>query len=286
MPTSSAPAGPAPSDEPHPRGPRKRYKLLLALVFLGLALCAVGASVVPGISPFRSGKVLWTGDAETGNLGQWASAVRVARNRIRAVRAPVRHGRYSYRFEVRQGDNPVPDFSDDDRAELGQANPGRGPLIREGMEQWYGFSVMFGRSFPKAAWQTIAQWKQVGPNPPPAELSASDDEIAFAMGGARKRLAGDGGELFETRLVRRVWNDFVMHVKWSPRASVGFVELWYDGKRVVRKTYTANMHRSSDGEVIPNHSRIGYYRDRAISQTGVVYIDGYKVGTSYDAVAP
>ena len=35
---------------------------------------------------------------------------------------------------------------------------------------------------------------------------------------------------------------------------------------------------------IPIHSRIGYYRAHAIRQTGVVYIDGYKQGTSRSAV--
>jgi hypothetical protein len=257
--------------------------LLLLLGALGLGT----ASVVPDdLLPFRSGKVLWAGDAETGDVTQWASTVRVSPDRIRVVKAPVREGRYSYRFEVRQGDNPVREYSGDDRAELGQANPGAGPLIREGMEQWYGLSLMFDESFPNASWQTVAQWKQVGPNRPPAEISADDDRIVFEMGGAGRGLAGQGGDLFATPLVRGDWHDFVMHVKWSPDASVGYVELWYDGEQVVPRTHTANMYRGPAGEVIPNHSRIGYYRDRAIAQTGVVYIDGYKVGTSYGVVAP
>jgi hypothetical protein len=66
----------------------------------------------------------------------------------------------------------------------------------------------------------------------------------------------------------------------------GFVEFWHNGRQVVRKTSIQNMYRDGSGKVIPNHSRIGYYRDRAISQTGVVNIDAYRVGTSYAAVAP
>jgi hypothetical protein len=106
------------------------------------------------------------------------------------------------------------------------------------------------------------------------------------MGGDAKHLPGQGGKLFETPLERGRWHDIVMHVKWSPSARVGFVELWHDGDQVVPRTATANMYRDGSGRVIPNHARIGYYRDRAISEAGVVYIDGYKVGTGKGAVAP
>src|SRR4051794_32290026 len=99
-------------------------------------ILAIGAAVVNAVSVLsgelvkmvRPGKVVWSGDAETGNLSQWASAVMVAPDRIRAVTTPVSEGRYAYRFEVRQGDDPVPAFSSNDRAELSQANPGNGPL--------------------------------------------------------------------------------------------------------------------------------------------------------------
>jgi hypothetical protein len=278
------------SSSPHRGRSAGRRRLALALgafLLTGVAVLAAVSLLSDGrFGPFGPGKVLWVGDAETGDLSQWASSVKVGDDRIRTVSSPVRQGSYSYRFEVRHGDNPVPEFSSDDRAELGQANPGRGPLIQDGMEQWYGLSVMFDESFPDASWQTIAQWKQIGPNPPPAELTADDGVLAFQMGGAEKDLPGRGGILFKTPLERGEWHDFVMHVKWSPSPGVGFVELWHDGAKVVSKTPTANMYRDSEGKVIPNHARIGYYRDRAIGETGVVYIDGYKVGTGKGSVSP
>jgi hypothetical protein len=272
-----------------PRRPRRRSIVVaLALVFAAFCTLAWGAASMRSdgkFGPLGSGKVFWAGDAETGDLSQWASSVAVAGDRIRTVTWPVRQGRFAYRFEVRGGDNPVPEFSSNDRAELGQANPGRGPLIHAGAEEWYGFSVRFDRSFPDASWQVVAQWKQLGGNPPPAELSADDDVLAFSMGGSSAH-PGDRKRLFEAPLTRRVWHDFVMHVKWSPSPREGFVELWHDGELVVPKTSIANMYRDSSGDIIPNHARIGYYRDRSISAPGVVYIDAYKVGNSYAAVAP
>ena len=206
----------------------------------------------------------------------------VAQDRIRVVTSPVRQGRYAYRFEVHQGDSPPNSNSSNDRAELGQGNPGNGPRINEGSEQWYGMSYYFDQSFPKATWQTVAQWKQMGSNPPPAEISVNNDVIALEMGGTH----GDREKLYRAPLTRGVWNDFVMHVKWSADPNVGFVEFWHNGRQVVRKTSIQNMYRDESGKVIQNHSRIGYYRDQSITQSGVLYIDAYRVGTSYAAVAP
>ncbi len=257
---------------------------------LGLATASAIVAALAGLlfashtsSPRR---IAWAGDAETGNLSQWASADRVAPDRIRVVTSPVRQGRYAYRFEVRHGDDPVPAFSPNDRAELGQGDPGHGPAIRAGMQQWYGFSALFPKGFPDASWQVFAQWKQNGPNPPPGGMSANDNVISFDMGGAGKGLRGHGGILFRTPLRHGVWNDFVVHVKWSPDPRVGWVSFWYDGRQVVPRTHTADMYRDSSGRVIPNYARVGYYRSRSIMKSGVVYIDAYKVGYSYAAVAP
>lgn len=263
----------------------KRRHVLALLLGMSAVVVALAALLIPKVLSSRGG-VEWAGDAETGNLSQWVSTDRVAPDRIQTVTSPVRQGRYAYRFEVRHGDNPVPAFSPDDRAELGQGNPGLGPSIRPGMEQWYGFAALFPEGFPDATWQVFAQWKQRGPSPPPGGMSANHNVISFDMGGRSKGLPGNGGVLFRTRLVHGVWNDFVLHVKWSPNPRVGWVALWYDGRQVVKRTHTANMYRYSNGAAIPNFARIGYYRSRLITQTGALYIDAYKVGHSYAAVAP
>lgn len=224
--------------------------------------------------------VRWKGDAETGDLSQWASHVEFVPDRLRAVNASSPggiapfQGNYCYRFEVRNGEDTPGDNSTNQRAELGQGNPGNGPRFVAGQEDWIGLAIYFPTAFPKANWQTIAQFKNDGANPPPGGMSCNNDVISFDMGGSAKNLPGNGGILFRTPLVRNVWHTFKFHILWSETSS-GFVEMWYDGTKVLNKTQTANLFPG-----IKNHARIGFYRAAAIAGTGVLYHDAYIVATT------
>ena len=68
------------------------------------------------------------------------------------------------------------------------------------------------------------------------------------------------------------WYDFVLHVKWSASASVGFVEMWINGNRVVPKIFTPTLYAGMTA-----YAKQGYYRSPHTGTT-VVYQDGMRRG--------
>ncbi|MBI5542396.1 MAG: heparin lyase I family protein, partial [Deltaproteobacteria bacterium] len=132
--------------------------------------------------------------------------------------------------------------------------------------------------------QVFSQWHHSGSSgAPPVRLvlgcSAADcgaslpDTTFFIV---------NGRNLWTTQpLQRGVWHDFVIHVKWSASASVGFVELWQDGVLVVPKTSAATLFSGQS-----NYLKLGLYRDEATSPTQVLFHDNFVMGTSLADVQP
>jgi hypothetical protein len=68
-------------------------------------------------------------------------------------------------------------------------------------------------------------------------------------------------------------------VKWSADASVGFVELYLNGKLVMPKRPIATMF---SGQL--NYLKMGLYRSDTITADGVVYHDNWVMGRSLSDV--
>jgi hypothetical protein len=231
------------------------------LLLSAMLLSTFGASLPAGAT------TLFTGDFETGDLSQWTKAQVVAADRIQVVASPRRQGSFAARFEVRQGDDPI--NASGNRAELvWSKNP-----ETEGSERWYGWSTLWPEGYPsEKTWQLFTQWHHSGCcGSPPMELYVNGETIYLRVNASQV--------VWSEPLVRGKWHDFVMHVKWSSSASVGYVELWYDGKLALPKTYGKNLYA---GEV--NTMKIGLYRNATIQPVGVLYHDGMRVGTSREEV--
>jgi hypothetical protein len=70
-----------------------------------------------------------------------------------------------------------------------------------------------------------------------------------------------------------------MHVMWSDDPSVGYVELWIDGRLVLPLTHVPTLYSSS-----PAYWKQGLY-ETASSYAASDYELGVRVGSSYAAVA-
>jgi hypothetical protein len=217
--------------------------------------------------PGSAGGILWRGDFDTGNLSQWDVAQRVASDRIQLTTSPRRQGSHAARFEVRSGDNigntaPRAEVA----AELGE---------REGDERYYRWYTYWDPSFPTSyrdSFVTFTQWRAT---------DESDSMTSFMQWGDRIELRRDGTR-WSAPLVKGVWHEFIYHVKWSPDAKVGFIELWYDGQLVLPKTHVRTM-AGSPGRAVGNYVKQGLYKSDEIP-TGVLYHDGFVAGTSLAAV--
>jgi hypothetical protein len=211
--------------------------------------------------------VQWAGDFESGNLNQWTGKQTVSADRLQIVSDPVRQGRFALRVLVRHGDDPI--NASGNRNEVWQQ--GR---TEEGTETYYRWSTMFAPDFPSANdWQLFAQWHQPEDccGSPPIQFYVYGEEIRFTVSTGQTLV-------WRTPLQRGAWHDFVLHVRFSNDARVGFVELWYDGEHVLPKTYAAT--RAND------YLKLGLYRSEAITADGVLYQDGMIRGDTLEDVMP
>jgi len=213
---------------------------------------------------------VWMGNFETGDLKQWSSAQARAPDRLEVVSDVVREGSRALKVTVRQGDK------------FPGASGNRNELVymtheAPGSEYYYKWSTLFPENYPSSnTWQLFTQWHQDGCcGSPPLEFYVVGEEMFLRAGGSNGQIVWSGP------LVRGRWNDFVLHVKWSPNPREGFVELYKDGQLAAPKTYAATQF---NGE--RNYLKLGLYRDSSISQVGVVYHDGFAMGTSLEDVMP
>ena len=238
------------------------------LTLVGAAPAAASAPVPSAAALGPQPAALWLGDFETGNLSQWTLVQSVSSDRIRVTPDPVRQGRFATRFEVRDGDD-----EGGERAELART------AIKEkpGSEYFYGWSTYFAPDFPNApSWQEIIQWKGDGSGSPPLAVDVDDNVLKLQAGPQ----VSDRSPLWQTTLQRGRWLDFVVHVKWSSDARVGFVEMWFNGAKVLERRSLSTMYAGKE-----NYLKQGIYRSSDISGTSVVWHDGMRVGTSHEAVA-
>jgi len=221
--------------------------------------------LLPGLS---WAGVVWRGDFETGSIGQYSSTQRVSADRLQVVQNPVTQGRYALKATVRQGDNPI------------SASGNRNELVylskeKEGSEYYYRWQVMFAPDFPSVnTWQVFTQWHHEGCcGSPPVEFFVKGEEIRLTLTNTTTP--------WKTKLVRGKWQDFIFHVKWSPNASTGFVELWHNGELVLSKFKHATMY-PNDGIYL----KLGLYRSDTVQPVGVVYHDGFTQATQWEDVRP
>jgi MYXO-CTERM domain-containing protein len=228
----------------------------LALSVLGL-LC---------ITTAVHANVLWRGDYETGDVAQWDRIDGLA-SRLTVQQSVVHQGNYALRVELHQGDVS----SSGTRNEVVEANPAH--YESEGNDRWYAWSTLFPSDYPSNnTWQVFTQWHHTG--------CCGSPPVEFDVLGERIQLAHDGGTvLWSTPLVRGVWHDFVVHVFWS--SSGGFVELYYDGQKVLGKTSVQTLYPGEQA-----YMKQGLYWNANISSVGVLYHDGMTSGTTLADVAP
>ncbi|HSP80653.1 MAG TPA: heparin lyase I family protein [Myxococcaceae bacterium] len=214
--------------------------------------------------------VVWRGDFETGDRSQWTREQMVSANRLQVVTSPVREGRHALKATVQQGDDPI--NSSGNRNELVYMS--REPV---GSEYYYRWSTMFAPDFPSAkTWQLVTQWHHEGnTGSPPVEFYIYGEELRLRIGGA------SGPTVWKTPLVRGEWQDFIFHVKWSPKADVGFVELWHNGQLVLPRRHIATQYSG-----MLNYLKVGLYRNSTLSPVGVVYHDGWVQARNLEDVLP
>lgn len=212
-----------------------------------------------------SAEVLWRGDVETGTLSQFSGGPN--QSKVTVVRAPVRDGNYAARMLL-LNENVWPNGLR--RVEVGYTPP---KASFENSERYYAFSVRTDTDVPLvptidntlAYFESSPTYKQV------MALTTTGGKVSFV-----------------TRLPNKVhwtgpfapgtWLDVVLHVKWSADPTVGFVELWVDGERVLPKTLVQTMY-TAGGQTDPNFFHAGLLHRDFDTDPQAVFFDRILEGT-------
>lgn len=212
----------------------------------------------------------WVGDFESGDLSQWTLSPQVIGNgdNMTVVEDVVAEGQYAGRIQVDPGDMSPSGHS---RNEL-VYNPDQGSF--EGSERWYSFSLRPGDDAWADTWHLVYYWEG---NPTFSAVMAfvvTGNQVQF------RTYIGSETQQWAGAWTPGVWQDFILHVRWSPDPGTGFVELFADGDQVVPMTNVATMFNS--GEF--NEMHAGIIRNSNITSTEVIYIDGVRAGMTMEDV--
>jgi hypothetical protein len=281
-------------------------------------LFALVATVSLAASAQTNG-VIWKGDFEAGaaslkgncyaGMNQWCHLDEANASEITVVQDPVNQGKYAARFEVKYGD--VVSGESDSRALM------TGPETLwedEGSERWYRWQSMWPTDYvgqyPK--WDQLSSWPSIYSNGGSVVEWHHDANGAIETGSAPLYIGANDNYIWlclvnqatsECRehinlasLIRGHWHDIVLHAKWSSDPSVGFLDIWVDGVHVLPTHYCSNKYPG-----MRNYLIVGLYRNGEIGDPsmkwangtnvygtdgtpGVVYLDGFIVGSSQAAV--
>jgi hypothetical protein len=233
-------------------------RVVLSAMFLAMSLSP--------LTPLRA-EVLFRGDFETGNLEGWGGTA-VKNPAVRVVSDPVRAGKYALRIDgsnaARRGDR--------DRIELQHQPPPEGTA--EGAERYYAWSILFPEKPTPGVhnagyFEARNAWRQL------MSLEVRGEDILYTTRVPyARRWEGKG------RFTPGKWHDFVVHVLWSRDPKKGFVEVWFDGEKVVERTPTATLLDENRAFL-----QLGLMRETS-DQPETIYVDHVLEGTTLEDVRP
>ncbi|MFC4949917.1 polysaccharide lyase [Pseudonocardia sp. GCM10023141] len=229
-------------------------------------------------------EVLWTGDAETGDLSQFQDGPwnDVGGTQPKVVTSPVRDGGHAIALGLTGATTASDGICCGSRNELL-------PKFRdleEGDDLYFGFSNYLAPGFPTSGgWQLITQFKQNFDGSPPLGLYVEDGQYKIEGGYGYPT----GPKPFMKPLSPAPtgqWVDWVLHVKFSANPAIGYVEVWQNGNLVLpRFAPTSGTMYPGTGGRAGSYVKTGPYRDPSITAPGTMYLDNWRIGTSRAAVA-
>jgi hypothetical protein len=258
---------------------KRAFGRFLPALACGLVLC------VTAVAP-ASASVLFSGDFETGDTGQWSFEQQGGdpNDDITVVSDTRIQGAYAGKFTVEPGDHFPAGQTTGDRAEVLNF----AMLFREGDVRWFGWSVYFASGFPTSddsgTWNVFTQWHHNGSNcSVPLDFSIRDNGttprrlvLTSRTGTISTTTCSLTGREFDLGpLLTDEWIRFEAQVGFSADPSVGFVEVYVNDELALPRTQMATLYTCCR-----SYLKQGYYRKANAKNTATLYIDGTTVGTT------
>ena len=238
---------------------------------------------------------LFTGDYDTGDFSDWRWMHNAYYDgtgtdnpqtsyAARVVDDPER-GKVA-RYELRSGDIAV---GDNERTEV------VGPIVgREGETGWYALSFKFDPEFPmdhaSQGWGVVSQFHTETDGSPPLSITVDRRDGYWSVAVHEFSAPGnlvDTFSIYDAPLNPGEWQDVKLEVRWSASGEVGYVRVWKDGVLQTligpaegEQTYRGPTLTPGGGTV---YYKEGYYR-QPMSETGVVYHDGFRYASTEDGL--
>jgi hypothetical protein len=225
----------------------------------------------------KPAEVAFVGDFETGDLSQWPSVGALDKHAyaVNARTDRAAGGRFAGRMEVRYLDRG---FNEDGTPKKVRAEIFEKP-VPNGTEWWYGWSSMIAPEWQDQTntWYIIQQFHQNNLGSPPLFQRYAGGKWSIHC---LKTICGGKGVLWEERIPKDQWVDFIYQIKWSA-GDDGLLRIWKDGKLIVDYRGPNNY----DSRNAP-YFKFGVYRGGNDEETQVIWHDEYRRGTAKNAVNP
>ncbi|MBV9309302.1 MAG: heparin lyase I family protein [Solirubrobacterales bacterium] len=204
---------------------------------------------------------------------------------MQRVTKPVAQGRYSYRFEIRDGDDCV-----GPRTELANALPDH--LMYPHQERWISLQAYFPNNYQlhgPANYRTgLMQLKQIGSYSQYPAISVSNGKgfLCIYLDSRSSRVWDRhcGAGYYDLgRPAKNRWVQLTLHIRFEGDRK-GFVEVCGDlrnkqGYRRLRVLRHVQTLTKDGSDVLPSLARIGIYRSTFVRGTEDLYVDGFTVAS-------
>ncbi len=246
-----------------------------------------------------TGKLLFVGDFETGDLSQWNYIERCAADRVTVYSssnlpsgAPApREGKYAVHVHVLDSDVAPCTSTDNPRAEMDTVET----LFKPGDEAWEFWSIYVPDTHPQPKCGTCSSgaWFAFQEDYGAPWDGSPSIGWFFDFVDSPNHFTMDRGDQYGHdqpwigAMVTGSWVDFLVHKKFANADDgSGFVEAWVNGSPITFST--CNCARLSTQTMHSTQKSLGFYltayRAAGLFDSFDVYYDAVRIGTTRDAV--
>ena len=255
---------------------------------------------IPAPARFRPA-LLFDGGFETGDALQWAEVSwnldRPLEEQMQIVTDPVRQGVYAAKTIVHDGD----EFMETGGERIQFMRPG--PDEHEGDDYWYAWSTRFSADWqPPNDWLLILDWHSTYEDICQPLQFEIDHDNAIIVHGLTGDVTGyncfdgpgtarDASQVIVEQLTPGVWNDFILHVKWTT-SDRGLVEVWHKletdpefAKVLTWRDVPTLQYKGDPADANVPYLLLAHYRDASNTHTSVLYHDGFRMADAAEKLA-
>src|SRR5581483_9585315 len=263
----------------HPTHRKTKITSLLAgaLIF-GLALPTLHATLIWSADTTRGTAVF-----ENLDIDETGGTVTVASDPL---------GQFGNVYQYYLPDEPV-GFGKERTESKGTVTPSGNYQLANNTDYYIGWRSMWNPMPSNPGWVALFQIHGYGPTGQPAPLVfrlLGDGNLS-----AQNGVTGGNNDFWHVPFKLNTWQNFVVHINLSSSASVGYVEIWYNGvnQTLAGGVSVGGVSRLYCQTVDPTSGsydalKWGVYRSGAMDGTGpaTAYMSGAKLGTTYADVDP